>query len=354
MGCLSLTNAEGITRSGDPASEWLEHIVDMLDAETGVLFTLRPDGQHSFVAQGHTERAVAEYRDYYYRLDPLPGLLSMRPAGRAIVVDTTTHPAYVAQRELSADYLRPHGIDHVIAAQWHELDGTLRIVSVQRFHGSAPFPNTRGKECDRLIHRWRFDDACPAREIGDHRDESCRRSFDVAAQLDIPLVVVDPRLALLWSNRAATSKRGSVWAALFDGRTQHSGEVALRLQLQELVLTSLRQRLASEALLAAQDGTWFATAVPLEGHLGLALLRLSPMHQVMPGLRERLRRLFGLTTAEAQITILLANGGSLEAISEVRGVSVDTVRAQLRRVFQKTGMHRQGEVICAVARLAAE
>jgi len=174
----------------------------------------------------------------------------------------------------------------------------------------------------------------------------------VADQLDVPLIVVDSGLAVAWANRAAQARRGAIWSALFDNEAPCTAHFALRMQLQDLVLAALRQRAEDEALIESDEGTWFATAAPLDGQPGLALLRLSAMHQMAAGVRERLHRLFGLTQAEAQITVQLANGASLENIAEARGVSVDTVRAQVRSVFKKTGIHRQGELICAVGRLA--
>lgn len=69
-----------------------------------------------------------------------------------------------------------------------------------------------------------------------------------------------------------------------------------------------------------------------------------------PGL---LRKLFGLTATEARLVQELATGKSLEAISEQRGVSYGTVRAQLRTVMSKTGTTRQGELIALTARQAA-
>lgn len=98
----------------------------MLAAEAGGVLNVHPEGSHDFVTQGHSERAIAEYRDHFSRLDPLPSLLAERTAGRALVFDTTTHPAYVAQHELRAGFLQPHGIDHVIATRWFEPDGTQR------------------------------------------------------------------------------------------------------------------------------------------------------------------------------------------------------------------------------------
>lgn len=175
----------------------------------------------------------------------------------------------------------------------------------------------------------------------------------VAQQLDAPLVVVDGRLELAWANRAARGQRGAVWDALFDAGTRHGAELVLRGQLGELVSSCLRERADCEALVEGLDGTWFASAAPLHGRAGLVLLRVAGLRQLPGGARRRLQRLFGLSEAEAQVTVQLAGGATLERIAAARGVSVDTVRAQMRSVFHKTGMHRQGELICAVGRLAS-
>lgn len=167
-------------------------------------------------------------------------------------------------------------------------------------------------------------------------------------------MVVDAHLAILWANPAAHEGRGSVWTALFDGRTQHPAELHIRRNLLELVLACLGQRAEAESMLPAADGTWLAIAAPLQGKPGLALLRLTAMHRLGRCIRGRLQRLFGLTPSEAEMTALLAQGQSLEAIAAARGVCLDTVRTQLRAVFKKTGMHRQGELVSAVGRLAAE
>lgn len=339
----------------DNAAEWLAHIVDMLGAEASGMVTLRPDGGHDLVVDGLSARAIAEYRDRYGRLDPLPTLLAARPAGRALVIDTTTHPAYVAQREFSAGYLRPHGIDHIIAAQWQQPDGGRRFIGVQRFHGSAPFTIEQGKELDRIIRHWRIGSAHPPPQgLGkwSARAADCRRRCDIAAQLAIALVVVDAHLDVVWANPAAREEQGSVWSVLFGGCGKNSADFAAGRRLQELTHTCLRQYARAEALVVATDGTWFATATPLDGKPGLVLLRLTAVRQLGRGIRARLQRLFGLTPAEADMTEILAKGESLEAIAEVRGVSVDTVRTQLRTVFKKTGMHRQAELVSAVGRLA--
>jgi DNA-binding CsgD family transcriptional regulator len=175
----------------------------------------------------------------------------------------------------------------------------------------------------------------------------------VASQLDVPLVVVDATLEIVWCNRAALARRGDAWSALFESGGSRAAHFMVRMQLQDLVLACLRRRAETETVVESREGGWFASASPVEQRPGLALLRVSSMHQAASGAGERLHRLFGLTEAEAQITVQLATGASLESIAEARGVSVDTVRAQVRSVFKKTGIHRQGELICAVGRMAA-
>jgi DNA-binding CsgD family transcriptional regulator len=55
--------------------------------------------------------------------------------------------------------------------------------------------------------------------------------------------------------------------------------------------------------------------------------------------------LFDLTPAEARVARSLAAGETVEAIASTRGVSQNTIRAQIRRVLGKTGCPRQVDII---------
>lgn len=60
---------------------------------------------------------------------------------------------------------------------------------------------------------------------------------------------------------------------------------------------------------------------------------------------EILAGLFDLTPAEARVARLIAGGGSVETVAVDHHVSEQTVRNQLRAVLQKTGTHRQSELV---------
>ncbi len=63
--------------------------------------------------------------------------------------------------------------------------------------------------------------------------------------------------------------------------------------------------------------------------------------------------IFGLTSAEARVALRLAVGLSLAEIADESGVSVNTVRAQLRSIYAKTGVTKQSELVATIWRIAS-
>lgn len=58
-----------------------------------------------------------------------------------------------------------------------------------------------------------------------------------------------------------------------------------------------------------------------------------------------LRELYAFSECEATVCWRLANGESLDEIAAAEGVSKETVRSQLKRIFMKTGTKRQTELV---------
>src|SRR5690606_23922589 len=57
---------------------------------------------------------------------------------------------------------------------------------------------------------------------------------------------------------------------------------------------------------------------------------------------------YQLTDAEIDVALRLTNGEPVDAIANARTASVGTVRAQLRAIFAKMGVHRQNELIARI------
>jgi DNA-binding CsgD family transcriptional regulator len=83
---------------------------------------------------------------------------------------------------------------------------------------------------------------------------------------------------------------------------------------------------------------------------GVLILTPATLPQAPPA--ELIQSLFDLTPAEARVARAMAGGASVEEIARSAGVSVNTVRTQVRILMAKTGCHRQAEVVGLLAGLS--
>lgn len=95
----------------------------------------------------------------------------------------------------------------------------------------------------------------------------------------------------------------------------------------ELLIASLGARTGP----LSRTSGWVVFAVDPEGRTG--------------GVEGHLRSLYGLTPAEARLTVQLLSGASLSGAARLLGVSRNTAHTQLSSVFAKTGTSGQNELI---------
>ena len=60
---------------------------------------------------------------------------------------------------------------------------------------------------------------------------------------------------------------------------------------------------------------------------------------------QYLRELYALTAGEARLTSLLLEGKSVEQAATAMGITVNTARTRLKRIYSKTGVRRQPELV---------
>lgn len=82
-----------------------------------------------------------------------------------------------------------------------------------------------------------------------------------------------------------------------------------------------------------------------------AMLALRPIRAAPAFSESTLMSLFGLSTSQASIALLLFRGATIEAIAAARGVKVSTVRTHLSEVFVRTCTEGQLELIRLLADL---
>ena len=69
-------------------------------------------------------------------------------------------------------------------------------------------------------------------------------------------------------------------------------------------------------------------------------------------MHKALQQAFGLTPAEARTAALVGSGLAPQDVADQIGLTVGTIRSELKSIFEKLGISRQSELAALVTRLA--
>lgn len=305
------------------------------------------------VAAAHSQAVFADYEaggwlsgDYRARA------MGAAPSGR-LYVDNVDVPD--GQRRRSAiynDFLVPKGIASFAGWRLNLADETW-IYSLARPERAGdiapdeaaelaafmPFAN-RTLELAHRMRQARIDSAADfAGGLGqaliliDHNGRPARVNGRAEGLFTDTFGVRDGRL---WSARPDTQRR-------LDGLAQAARDRRGPGRLDNFVID--RGRL-NGAVLARPSAVRGVGLDALPG-ARILLTLVDPARRLRPAI-EDLRRLFGLTAAEAGVAALLAEGKDADQVARLRGVAIGTIRAQIRQIFEKVGVNRIGELVALV------
>jgi DNA-binding CsgD family transcriptional regulator len=111
---------------------------------------------------------------------------------------------------------------------------------------------------------------------------------------------------------------------------------------------------ANFVLRLARYNTRAGIPLPMDPILGLSdscILAVISAETVVPDLGRILAQRFGLTVAEAEVAVAVHDGQTLDAIADRRGVSIHTVRHQVKAAMAKLGVRRQTDLVREIQRL---
>lgn len=109
--------------------------------------------------------------------------------------------------------------------------------------------------------------------------------------------------------------------------------------------------------LAATDGTrYVAHVLPLTsgarrraGYAAVAALFVQKATIEQPSVPEVLLKAFGLTPTELRVLLAVVEIGGVPEVADALGIAETTVKFHLKALFEKTGSHRQADLIKLVA-----
>jgi DNA-binding CsgD family transcriptional regulator/PAS domain-containing protein len=351
-------------RVGQP-EEWsslLEDLTEFVGGRVGQLAVFSLDGSRKpmWAVSGFDR---SQYRTFLYRHateDPrLPYILSNQ--GKVIRAEEGVDPAQFRETALFKEVVRPFGIEHSLVSYFAKEADVMATLAAMRDEEAGPFRSGEARRLAMLVPHLRR-----AFEFYALLRQASERSSDLAAALDLldaAVILTDSRLRVAHANRAAEAlaksrtglslDKGSL--ALKDGkcsrRIAQAASEALAAATGDVRITQAEHI----AITCAESGTPLRVSLhPLSKRPAgtgarvkaeLAVVIRSGAARVQECGAGRLQRLFGLTSAEANLANAVASGRSLDAHARERGIAISTVRTQLRALFAKTETHRQGELV---------
>jgi DNA-binding NarL/FixJ family response regulator len=173
-------------------------------------------------------------------------------------------------------------------------------------------------------------------------------------RLPTGVVVVDRRAHVLFMNsRGAEYMAGGHGFTLGPTGTCRASRPAETADLHRLIEATIDRADSAEARAISVSRTEderplsviVAPLVASPGANPVAVLLVGdPDNQTLPSV-ETVTRLFELTDAEARLALALAEGQRIEEAAEVLGITLSSARTYLKRIFGKTGVTRQAELV---------
>jgi DNA-binding CsgD family transcriptional regulator len=259
----------------------------------------------------------------------------------------------LARTDFYHDFVVPLQIDCCMGAQ-HLLDGgDMTVHSVYRPLRRGDFTDAEVGLFQRLTSHLRRAELLSRRLRA--VDAARAAALEALQRLAFGVVLVDRRARPVFANQAAEA----IFAA-GEGLALQGKELRCWLDADTRALRALLQGAAGgdppgaggELLLQRPSGAPLAALVAPLRPEGLfpgcaapaaVLFVLDPERPPEDG-AALMRRLFGLTGAEARVACEVARGGGLREVADALKVSRNTVRTHLAHVLSKTGARRQADL----------
>jgi DNA-binding CsgD family transcriptional regulator/PAS domain-containing protein len=235
------------------------------------------------------------------------------------------------------------GAAHAMAAPLRADEILVTLVQIRRTRHEPREVELMERLLPALRRAWTLDEQV----AGLRRERDCAR-----AALDlVPTVILtlDAGARVLHANQAGRR----LLAGEGDGlRVDRERLAAARAhdtaRLKQAVRAVAESAGPSVALSLAHPGTRRALLVTLQALPGEGRHVIAVLHDpeaTAPFASDALAAMFGLSPAEARLAAALVAGRTVDDCAGDFGVSVHTIRSQLRRLFQKTQTRRQPELV---------
>jgi DNA-binding CsgD family transcriptional regulator len=348
----------------------LQAIADLFGDVGAVMTYRRVDGRFGVIVSPRLGPGQDEYNSEWYRHDIRAARMIERGLLLSGEVATDSNLGLVEEHDrhpFFTEFLRKYGLRWFAAASISPEPEVDVVISLQR---SADKDDYTAQETAMLMRIARH--AEQALRLGMRLVEAEAGSAglrDTFARLNMGIVLLDGAGRIVFSNETASQLLGSA----LDGAAERlvPGLVADRLALQTAIDAALNTRAGPASppqprpiLLQRPDAKPPVAAyvlplrTPLSPPVEQFLVRSQAIVLIIelktgdPADPALVRDLLGLTLGEARVAALIAAGVSPRDAAVRLGISEETSRTVLKRVFIKSGVSRQSELAALISKAA--
>ncbi len=311
-----------------------------------------------------SQEALELYAHKYSAIDPFFKLSAETvPLGKTSADHTMVPDRQELERicgEFFTGMMVPFDLWHIGGAHFFRDGNRAAAIAIQRGQAQDPWSDEELALVDVLVPHFQ-------RAFRIHKEFTRLRLQEQAYlsaldRLVIGLVLLDDAAKIVYANPMAKRVLEQHPAIQETGGTTRATNHEQALQLQQLILQAATYTEdASEPSggaigLRHANSPWplpvlvtpvRRASIPGVGavagaHVALLMTDTEQSHPISP---DTLGEAYGLTPGEAMVAIGIANGMSVDEISQAHGTSNHTVRSQLKTTFSKLNVSRQAELV---------
>ncbi len=304
------------------------------------------------IEHGVDERVHEIYVAKYEQLSPRRPAMALFGVDEPVRTEDMFDLEEFKQSVYYKEFALPNGIGDVIVAKI--VEDRQRIISC----------NVTRRRPYSQDDVERFRDLCPhirrvmtISELLEQRTVERDNLAEVLDRLAVAVIMVDPKQRIVHKNAAADDvlAHGGMLVSAHGVLTAENprNREALRqaasapnLDLKSIPLEGRNGQFMVATVLPLNSGLRKATAKPLTASAAVFIHHPPPVDE---GLVAKLSTAFRLTGAEARVMASLLEGLQISEIAQRYGVSANTVRTQLQRLFEKTNTKRQSDLVRVVS-----
>lgn len=326
-------------------------------------------GSQGAVLFGQSFQAARVYFDYNGRLseecnlvyrqrhmqNPWSAGMESQPVGRLVLSDEIVPLASLQPTLFFNEVLRPQDVSHNAMIALAAKDDFKAAFNLCRSARQGPLGHDGRRFLERLAPHL-----CRSIRLGFRIDayRSLQRAeYDVLDRLSVGVILLDRRARIIYANAAAKALdtddgplhlRSATVTARAPPQAQRLGDL-IRLALRGVPIASMSVSRAGDGALLTilvssvrgRDVDRFADLSMADAAVLLFIVDPANRAGVPPAW---IVDAYGLTAAEARVAIAASSGLTIPETAHQLGVSRNTIKTHLRKVFGKTGTNRQAEL----------